>query len=359
MQILVALSGGVDSAVAALLLQKAGHTVSAVYMRTWMDEESTSLFAQCPWEEDRDSARAVAEFLNIPFRVINMIDAYQERVVQYLVESYRSGITPNPDTMCNREIKFGVLIDYAKKEGFEALATGHYCQRRENADGCVDLLEGIDPLKDQSYFLSRIHQDALQFARFPIGSLKKEAVRRMAEEAHLPNAKRKDSQGICFLGKVSIQDFLQQYIPNTPGDIVNLDGKVLGQHNGLHRYTLGQRKGIGVPSNTDYKNYVVIRKDIKNNQLIVAFDEMTTEGLYRSHACIKELHWINKPILEKTFLLARPRYRDPAESALFEPNKNSPCSATLTFEKPQRALAPGQIMAIYSHNILLGSGILE
>ena len=358
MHILLALSGGVDSAVAALLLKEAGHTVTGVYMRTWMNEEDTDPFARCPWEDDRDSARAVAEHLDIPFRVVNMIEAYKARVVSYLVEGYRTGITPNPDIMCNREVKFGVLLDYAKQEGFEALATGHYCQRRENPDGTVDLLEGLDKDKDQSYFLAMVKQSALQLSRFPIGSLNKTAVRAKAKAHNLPNAERKDSQGICFLGKIPIQQFLGHYIPDSPGPIINLEGKVLGTHQGLHRYTLGQRKGIGVPSNTDNEHYTVISKDIAHNRLVIAFDHTTTPGLYTTTARIYGLSWVNKSLSHAQTLLARPRYRDPAVSALFEPAQDTPDAATITFEVPQRALAPGQIIALYEGDILLGGGTL-
>jgi len=355
MHILVALSGGVDSACAAWLLKQQGHAVTGVYMRTWMDEAHP--LADCPWKEDLESARQVSETLHIELRVLNMIDIYQQRVVDYLVDGYQKGYTPNPDIMCNREVKFGVLMDYAQSHGFEALATGHYCRRRENQDGSYDLLEGLDETKDQSYFLSLITQKALRFARFPIGDFHKSQVRQMALEAMLPNAQRKDSQGICFLGKVKIQDFLSQYILDCPGEIIDINGRVLGQHRGLHRYTLGQRRGIGIPSNTDHQNFVVISKNIAQNQLIVAFDQPDTPGLYTRCAYIYGINWLNKPLKQATAVWARPRYRDPAYPAWFEPIDES--AAQITFEQPQRALAPGQIMALYEPDrtgVLLGGG---
>lgn len=355
-KILVALSGGVDSAVSAYLLKKAGHCVEGVYMRTWMNENN-DFITDCPWEKDRESAKSVAEHLQIPFRLINMIEDYQKEVVSYLITGYQNGLTPNPDTLCNRAIKFGILLDYAKKEGFDQLATGHYCQIKCSSNGEYKLYEGADPLKDQSYFLALIKKNNLPAISFPIGHLTKPEVRHIASEAQLPNATRKDSQGICFLGNVPIQQFLKHYIPDNPGPIINLEGKHLGTHQGLHRYTLGQRKGIGIPSNTDYENYVVIKKDLANNALIVAFDKFNTPGLYTTHAHITQINWLINPIQQPTHLLARPRYRDPAESAQFLPENLE--SGTIIFKNSQRALAPGQIMALYQENQLLGGGILD
>ena len=351
-KILVALSGGVDSAVAALLLKEAGHDVAGVFMRTWMDEQD--VFADCPWKQDRDDARAVAEKLGIDFEVLNLIDAYKDRVVSYLVEGYKTGTTPNPDTMCNREIKFGLLLEYALKQGFDGLATGHYCQKQALEDGSYDLIEGLDSNKDQSAFLALLQQHQIIPAHFPVGSLTKPLVRTLAEKHSLPNAKKKDSQGICFLGKVPINDFLKAYIPDEPGDIVKLDGTVLGQHKGLHRYTLGQRRGIGIPSNADFEKYVVISKDIKNNRLIVAFEAPDTPGLYTQRIRIEGMTFTNKPVLSKEHLLAKPRYRDPAQTITLEPINER--SAWVHFETPQRALAPGQVLALYRGHTLLGGG---
>lgn len=351
-KVLVALSGGVDSAVAALLLKEAGYEVSAVFMRTWMNEEN--VFADCPWERDRKDARAVAEALGIDFEVLNLIDAYREKVVEYLVSGYQSGTTPNPDTMCNREIKFGVLLDYALAHGFDALATGHYCRKVQDAEGHFNLLEGKDKNKDQSYFLALIQQHQLARALFPVGELSKPEVRALAEKHNLPNASKKDSQGICFLGKVPINDFLKSYIEDKPGPIINTAGKVVGTHKGLHRYTLGQRRGIGVPSNTDFEKYVVVSKDLKNNALIVAFEHPDAPGLYTQRIRIAGLTFINKPVTETRALQAKPRYRDPAQAIIFEPIDAT--SAWIQFEEPQRALASGQVIALYDGEMLLGGG---
>jgi len=349
----VALSGGVDSAVAALLLKQSGVGVEGAYMRTWQHEEG--LVGDCPWKEDLEAARAVAATLDINLRVINMIDVYRERVVQYLVDGYKRGVTPNPDMLCNREVKFGALADYALKEGFGGLATGHYCRKWQNDDGSFDLLEGVDDNKDQSYFLALISQEQLAFAHFPIGDMKKPAVRAFARTHGLPNADRKDSQGICFLGEVPINDFLQHYIPDTPGNIVNLEGRILGQHRGLHRYTIGQRKGIGVPSNTDFENYVVLSKNFDTHELVVGFDRPETPGLYTTEVFLENVSFLNRTVDVPTTLLARPRYRDPMQPITLTPLPDR--CAHIAFQSPQRALAKGQVLAIYRDNILLGGGV--
>ncbi|MDR2982399.1 MAG: tRNA 2-thiouridine(34) synthase MnmA, partial [Puniceicoccales bacterium] len=295
-RIMVALSGGVDSAVAALLLKQQGHEVHAAYMRTWMNEEGGKLLGECPWEEDVVNARGVAEKLGIPFRVIDLIKDYRERIVEYLVEGYKRGITPNPDVMCNREMKFGVFLRQALADGFDGVATGHYARKRINDGDTADVLEGLDPNKDQSYFLALLRQEQVQKAWFPIGHLQKSEVRTLAREAGFPNAARKDSQGICFLGNVRINEFLALYIPDKPGPIVNAEGKTVGTHRGLHRYTIGQRKGIDVPSNTDHEHYVVVAKDFENNALKVAFERPDLPGLYSQEAQVDRISWLNQPV---------------------------------------------------------------
>jgi tRNA-specific 2-thiouridylase len=351
---LVALSGGVDSAVVAWLLKSQGLAVEGVYMRTWMDEGS--LEADCPWEADRSSAKAVADHLGIPFRVINMIDVYKEKVVEYLVQGYKAGSTPNPDIMCNQAVKFGALLQYALDEGFDGLATGHYVRKVYHNQNTWHLLEGLDKLKDQSYFLAMVSRQALDHALFPLGDFEKPQVREMAHKAQLPNADRKDSQGICFLGKVKIQDFLEHYLPENEGPIINLEGKVLGQHKGLHRYTIGQRKGIGVPSNTDFENYVVVKKDQERNALIVAFDHPGTPHLYTEVAYLRDFNWLEAPVTDGATILARVRYRDAAVPAVAHWERDR---LRLQFHEHQRGLAPGQIVAFYEGPTLLGGGILE
>ncbi len=357
-KVLVALSGGVDSAVAALLLKQEGHNVAGAYMRTWMNEEGGKFFGECPWEDDVASAKAVAEKLEIPFKIVDLIKDYREHIVKYLVEGYRSGRTPNPDVLCNREMKFGEFARRAFEEDFEFVATGHYARRRDNEDGTSDILCGNDPNKDQSYFLALLQQKQLCRALFPVGHLTKPELRKIAKAAGLPNADRKDSQGICFIGKVRINDFLEQYIPQKPGKIVRTDGRVLGEHKGLYHYTIGQRKGINIPSNTDQEHYVVVAKRFDENELVVAFDHPeTADSLYTNESRVEELSWINRPILKECEILARVRYRDASTPIIFSPDGQG--GAHISYKETQRGIASGQIIAFYDGEVLLGGGVFK
>lgn len=348
-RLLVALSGGVDSAVAAWRLKQAGHPVEAAYMKNWINEEQ--VFGNCPWMQDIEDARAVCDHLGIPFRVINFMEAYRERVVKYLVEGYEKGLTPNPDVMCNREMKFGVLLDWALENGFDGVATGHYARRVTDR-----ILEGVDKNKDQSYFLALLRPDQRDRAWFPIGDLTKPELRRMAETIGLPNAGKKDSQGICFIGEVKINDFLEKFIEDRPGDIVNAEGKKLGEHRGLHRYTMGQRRGIGIPSNADNEFYVVIGKRLETNELVVAFESTRPDSIWSESAIVRHLSWVSpEPARDGERLYAKVRYRDPSVPVSFHWLDGN--SAEIRFDDPQRALAEGQVCAIYRAEELLGGGI--
>jgi tRNA-specific 2-thiouridylase len=402
-KILVAMSGGVDSSVAALLLKQQGHDIVGAYMKNWINEDN--IVGECPWQQDIKDARAVAEQLGIEFRVVNLMQEYRERVVAYLLDGYRRGLTPNPDIMCNREIKFGVFRAWAKDNGFGAVATGHYARRVETssvegrdgppgrppsrfvgAQSCCalppdsattgrsksaplpvsdlnnlvlprfSLLEGVDKNKDQSYFLALLDQDQLRDARFPIGHLPKPELRRIASEAGLATAQKKDSQGICFIGEVKMQDFLRQYVPDEPGPIVRAtDGKELGHHRGLHYYTSGQRRGIGVPSNTDFEKYVVVGKRAADRALLVAFDHADAPGLFVSEIRIHALSWNTEPVTTPRALEGRVRYRDPRVALEFIPEAGD--TALIKFHEPQRALASGQILALHDGERLLGGGV--
>jgi tRNA-specific 2-thiouridylase len=284
-----------------------------------------------------------------------MIERYRQRVVTPLIEGYRSGITPNPDILCNQHIKFGFLANYDRELGCSGIATGHYCQKITQTDGSCDLLEGADPDKDQSYFLAYISQAQLRFTQFPIGHLLKKEVRERAARAQLCNALRKDSQGICFLGKVKIQNFLAHYILDSPGPIVDTEGHVLGQHSGLHKFTIGQRHGIDIPSNCDHRHYAVVAKDLENNQLIVTLEEPQSQHLFVRRIALHSVHFIHERIEHPRHLLGKPRYRDPSQSLYFE--ALSPTTAIVEFDQPQRALASGQVLALYDEKCLLGGGI--
>jgi tRNA-specific 2-thiouridylase len=392
-KILVAMSGGVDSSVAALRLKLQGHAIVGAYMKNWINEDN--VIGHCPWMQDIDDARAVCDRLGIEFRVVNLMQEYRERIVQYLLDGYARGLTPNPDVMCNREIKFGVFRAWAKDHGFDAVATGHYARRvatpRDGGLAMADfgldqaaqatpsnaqtsgtapasgnppsashpphfrLLEGADKNKDQSYFLALLNQAQLADALFPIGDLPKPELRRLAREAGLPTADKKDSQGICFIGEVKMADFLRAYVPDAPGPIVRAtDGTEIGRHRGLHFYTLGQRKGIGVPSNTDHEAYVVVGKRAADRALLVAFDHPDAPGLYQNDVRVHSLSWVGNPAAGGP-LEARVRYRDPRVAIEFIPEEGN--TARIVFREPQRGLASGQILALYRGEELLGGGV--
>ncbi len=352
-RILAAMSGGVDSSVAAALLLEQRHEVVGAYMKNWTNEEG--LPGDCPWEQDIVDARAVCEHLGIEFRILSLTDEYRERVVDYLLDGYRTGITPNPDVMCNREMKFGIFQEFARLQGFDEMATGHYARSRENPDRSRDILRGA-PGKDQTYFLALLRQEQIRPARFPIGHLSKPEVRREAERFGLPVARKKDSQGICFIGDIKMSDFLSHYIPPQPGPIVTLDGVEVGTHQGLHLHTLGQRKGLGVASNTYGKAYVVVAKRHEDKALVVALEEPDTPYLWAKRCRVGSLSTTRLPPGDWAGVSAQPRYRHPAVPVEMEPDGDS---LILTFAEPQRALTPGQICAFFSDDVLLGGGVFE
>ena len=373
-RILVAMSGGVDSSVAALRLKSQGHAIVGAYMKNWINEDN--VIGHCPWMQDIEDARAVADQIGIEFRVVNLMQDYRRLVVDYLLDGYQRGITPNPDVMCNREMKFGVFAKYAQAEGFAAVATGHYARRvpapvgsalaptsRTKVGASADptsflLLEGIDKNKDQSYFLALLSQAQLAAARFPIGDLTKPELRALAVDAHLPTAAKKDSQGICFIGEVKMADFLKTYVPDHPGPIVRAtDGKVIGEHRGLHYYTIGQRRGIRIPSNTDDKAYVVTGKRAADHALLVAFDGPDAPGLWADECRVHSVSFIGDPVTETRRIECKVRYRDPRVFIEFTPGVDP--TAAIKFEHPQRALASGQIMALYDGEQLLGGAVFS
>jgi tRNA-uridine 2-sulfurtransferase len=373
-KIVVAMSGGVDSSVAALLLQREGHALVGAYMKNWINEDN--VVGDCPWQQDIEDARAAADHLGIEFRVVNLMREYRAKIVDYLLDGYARGLTPNPDIMCNREIKFGVFRAWARDQGFDAVATGHYARRiapppagsppvgpdpgsdRSASPGDFELWEGADKNKDQSYFLALLSQAQLRDARFPIGHLPKPELRALAREAGLPTADKKDSQGICFIGEVKMADFLRAYVPDAPGPIVRAtDGRELGQHRGLHFYTLGQRKGIGVPSNTDHEAYVVVGKRAADRALLVAFDHPDAPGLFQREVRIHGLSWIGPAITSPQRLEGRVRYRDPRVPLEFIPEGDAGSTAVIRFDEPQRGLASGQVLAFYIGEQLRGGGI--
>ena len=388
MKIAVGLSGGVDSSVAALLLKEAGHDVFAVFMQNWNDATGT-LHGDCEWEEERSVAEMVARKIGIPFHFVDLSAEYRRRVVDYMFDSYERGFTPNPDVLCNREIKFDSFLKHALSLGAEYVATGHYCRKDEVAgpDGSPSyrLLAGLDKNKDQSYFLCQLTQEQLKYALFPIGALTKPEVRRIAAEAGLPSADKKDSQGICFVGKVDLPVFLQQKLKPKEGKVVEIfreyyeglkpaqtieemaepvvycekDGKVAGIHQGAQFYTIGQRHGLNIGG---HKNPLfVIATDVRSNTIYVG-EGQDHPGLYRKGLRIDErdIHWIRPEMAmaegEERDYLVRIRYRQPLQQARLIRRSDG---LYIVFDKPQRGVTAGQFAAWYSEdNELQGSGVI-
>ena len=395
MKIVVGLSGGVDSSVAAYLLQKQGHEVVALFMRNWNDA-SVTLEDECPWIEDSNDALMVAQKLGIPYQVIDMSELYKEKIVDYMFEEYKKGRTPNPDVLCNREVKFDVFLKTALSLGAEKVATGHYAQVNstfdENGKEIFHLLAGADHNKDQSYFLCQLNQDQLSKSLFPIGALTKPEVREIAREMGLVTADKKDSQGLCFIGKVSLPTFLQQQLQPKEGEIVEIfkyfsgfhqetpqfsskleelqflstkivyeksDGKVIGKHQGAHYFTVGQSKGLGIGGHKE--SCFLISRDIEKNIVFVG-EGRNFPGLFRSALKIEnsEVHWVREDLRlqngESMKVKARIRYRQTLEEATLYQFEEG---FYIEFENPQSAIAEGQFAAWYLEEELVGSGVIS
>lgn len=375
-KVVVGLSGGVDSSVAAYLLKEQGYEVLGLFMRNWHDTTGT-LAGDCPWEDDRMFAELVAKKLDIEFHYIDLSDEYRRRVVDYMFDEYARGRTPNPDVLCNREIKFDAFLKAALALGADYVATGHYCRKEVTPEGHFRLMAGLDQGKDQSYFLCQLSQDQLSTALFPIGSMQKAQVRQIAAEQSLATAARKDSQGICFVGKVDLPLFLQQKLAAKRGDIIEIpassplhptmyapihytraDGVVVGQHNGAHFYTIGQRRGLGVGGKIE--PLFVIEIDVQQNIVFVGMGD-DHPGLNRMGLFIRneEIHWV-RPDLKHTDpkrYKIRIRYRQPLQDATLRIN---PDGAYITFDTPQRGITSGQFAAWYdTQGELIGSGVIQ
>ena len=393
-RVVVGLSGGVDSSVTAYLLQEQGYEVIGLFMKNWHDD-SVTISDECPWLEDSNDAMIVAEKLGIPFQTVDLSEQYKERIVDYMFDEYEKGRTPNPDVLCNREIKFDVFMDIALSLGADYVATGHYCRKEEEIiDGkpVYKLLAGKDGNKDQSYFLCQLSQEQLSKALFPIGELTKPEVREIAKEADLITAEKKDSQGLCFIGKVRLPDFLQQKLQPKEGVIVQVpssfeaynkplprfenkqaeltykskkfeysvsDGKVVGKHQGAHYFTKGQRKGLAVGGTKE--PLFVIETDVDEN-VIFTGEGKDHKGLYRNVLFVsnEELHWVREDLALQTDEImeveARIRYRQPLEKATLYKVENG---LFVEFENPQSAIQEGQFVAWYRNEELLGSGVIS
>lgn len=392
--VVVGLSGGVDSSIAAYLLKEQGYNVIGLFMRNWNDA-SVTLEDECPWVEDSADALLTAEKLGIPFQVIDLSDVYKERIVDYMFAEYEKGRTPNPDVLCNREIKFDIFLKTALELGADFVATGHYARREEveiNGEKVYKLLAGKDNNKDQSYFLCQLSQEQLSKALFPIGDLEKPEVRRIAKELDLVTADKKDSQGLCFIGKVSLPDFLQQQLKPKAGEIVEIKsdhsiyseekpqfftkweelaheaqgisyekdlGKVVGQHDGAHYFTKGQRKGLGVGGMIE--PLFVLDTDVEEN-IIYAGQGSAHPGLFKKALYIQEeeIHWIREDLKlnanETLEAMVRIRYRQPLQKAILHKAEKG---LYIEFEKPQSAITEGQFAAWYLDDELVGSGVIN
>ncbi|MCH5583457.1 tRNA 2-thiouridine(34) synthase MnmA [Shimazuella sp. AN120528] len=354
-RVVVGMSGGVDSSVTAYLLKQQGYDVVGLFMKNWDD---TDEFGHCTATEDFEDVRRVATQIGIPYYSVNFEKEYADKVFQYFLDEYKAGRTPNPDVMCNREIKFGDFQEKAKQLGADYIATGHYARVEHSEQGST-LLRGIDPTKDQSYFLYAVHHAQLDQVLFPIGHLQKAEVRKIAEEAGLATAKKKDSTGICFIGEKNFRQFLSQYLPAKPGEIHTLDGKRIGEHDGLMYYTLGQRQGlrIGGSETGTGEPWFVAKKDVKNNILYVAQGHnnaaLFSEGLTASH-----LNWLQAEQPQKPFsCTAKFRYRQVDVPVTVTPNSDG--TVTVHYAEKERAVTPGQSVVFYDKEKCLGGGIIE
>ncbi|MBP7470337.1 MAG: tRNA 2-thiouridine(34) synthase MnmA [Flavobacterium sp.] len=392
-RVVVGLSGGVDSSVAAYLLQQQGYEVIGLFMKNWHDD-SVTISNECPWLEDSNDALLVAEKLGIPFQTVDLSEEYKEKIVDYMFNEYEKGRTPNPDVLCNREIKFDVFMKIALSLGADYVATGHYCRKGEtevNGEKVYQLLAGADNNKDQSYFLCQLSQEQLAKALFPIGELTKPEVREIAQELDLITAEKKDSQGLCFIGKVRLPEFLQQKLQPKDGLIFQIDknhpvyslekpanlsveealafdakkieytpemGKVVGKHQGAHYFTTGQRKGLNVGGTTD--PLFIIATNVETNSIYTGLTSQHP-GLFRKALFIEksEVHWIRTDLAlangETMEVMARIRYRQPLQKATLHQFENG---MYVAFEEPQSAITEGQFVAWYLNDELVGSGVI-
>ncbi len=353
MKIVVGMSGGVDSAVSALLLHRAGHEVYGVFMKNWEEKDGDGI---CTSTQDWDDVRATCDAIGIPYYAVNFTKEYRERVFSHFLSEYQKNRTPNPDVLCNREIKFKAFLDFALSLGAEKLATGHFARLQNSADG-MRLLKGADINKDQSYFLYMLTQPPLRRAMFPVGEMTKAQVRDIAREAGLPVSAKKDSTSVCFIGERDFKAFLQGFLPATPGQTVTEAGEVVGRHDGLMYYTLGQRRGLGIggrPGGGD--RWFVIEKDLENNRLVVA-QGSDSPKLYTACCRAEGATWtIGQPPAASFDCTAKYRYRQGDQRVHVEVSGDT---LLVTAKEPQRAVTPGQSVVLYDGDWCLGGGVAE
>lgn len=351
MKIAVLLSGGVDSSVALARLHAQGHELTAYYLKIWLEDE-LSFLGDCPWEQDLSYARKVCKQLNVTLKVIPLQEAYRDRIVSYTVSEVKAGRTPSPDVLCNTRIKFGAFLD-AIDDSYDKVASGHYAQVIQGDDGMYQLRQAPDPVKDQTYFLAHLSQAQLSRIIFPIGDLAKKEVRDLAQQYDLPTKYRKDSQGICFLGKISFAQFIEHYLGTQQGDIVEVEtGSVLGQHNGFWFHTIGQRKGLGLSGGPWY----VVRKDTEKNIVYVSRNYYAPDKK-RDRFVIRDINWILGQRLDKRELRVKVRHGPELQSATVTYHDDG--TATVQLAAHDQGLAPGQFAVLYDNQVCLGCGVIS
>lgn len=351
--VVVGMSGGVDSSVAALILKNRGFNVIGLFMKNWNETDENGC---CTAEDDYKDVRRVAQKLDIPYYTVDFSKEYWKNVFEHFVEEYKLGRTPNPDVLCNREIKFGVFKEYAQKLGADFIATGHYCGVK-TVGGRTYLLRARDENKDQTYFLNQVTEKQLENVIFPLNELPKSEVRKLAAENGLITAEKKDSTGVCFIGERNFRKFLSQYIPMQRGEIRTLDERVVGTHDGVFYYTVGQHKGFGlggVKGADNEKPWYIIRKDVKNNVLYVNQGE--TDELYSNILTTEKFNFITEEIPDGSEVMARIRHRQPLQSAVYRKLDDG---AEIAFKERQRAIVPGQYCVLYDGDVCLGGGVIK
>lgn len=361
-KVFVGMSGGVDSSVSAALLKEQGYDVTGVFIKVWQPE-----FFECTWRQDRMDAMRVCAKLEIPFVTLNLEDEYKKEVVDYMIREYKEGKTPNPDVMCNKYVKFGGFFDWAMSQGADYVATGHYARVAQVESGKLkvesrekikyQLLAGDDKNKDQTYFLWTLTQKQLSKTFFPIGDIDKPQVRKLAKKYNLSTSTKKDSQGLCFIGKIDIKDFLKNYIKEKKGDVLNEGGEIIGIHDGAFYLTVGQRHGFIVNKKTPNDNpYYIIEKDLKNNTITVSNDVLKVDFIEKNEVVLRDINWTlgEEPDFSKKYK-ARIRYRQPLEDCIIQKENNQ---IKLIFDKPQKSITSGQSTVIYDGEVCLGGGII-
>ncbi len=351
--IVVGMSGGVDSSATALLLKEQGYKVVGVFMKNWDEKDETG---NCTATEDYEYVRKVCDRIDIPYYTVNFEKEYWDNVFTYFLEEYKKGRTPNPDVLCNKEIKFKAFLDFAIKVGADYLATGHYA-RIDFKDGKYRLLRGVDRNKDQTYFLCALNQFQLEKTMFPIGHIEKPEVKRLAREAGFETAFKKESMGICFIGERNFKQFLSNYLPAQPGEIRDLSEKVVGRHDGLMYYTLGQRKGLGIGGAGTGEPWFVVKKDLQRN-ILYAVQGDKHPALYSNGLIAADLSWISGEAPSTEFqCTAKFRYRQQDQPVKVVMKPNNTCE--VRFDKPEKAVTPGQFVVFYDDEVCLGGGVID